>query len=103
MRVVDSHCHIDGPRFDEDREEVISRAREAGVVAMLNVGTGSPSDGSFEATLDLTRRHECVYGSAGIHPHDASEYSEEVEARLKQILNASDKMIAWGEIGLDYY
>jgi len=103
MRIVDSHCHIDGSRFDEDRDEVVLRAREAGVVAMLNVGTGSPSEDSFEKTLELTEMHECVYGAAGIHPHDAAEYSDEVERRLKRLIGASDKMIAWGEIGLDYY
>lgn len=103
MKIIDSHCHIDGPRFDEDRDEVVSRALEAGLVAMLNVGTGSPSEGSFEKTLELTQQYDCILGSAGIHPHDASEYTPEVEERLKRVLAASDKMIAWGEIGLDYY
>lgn len=103
MELIDSHCHIDGPRFDEDRDEVVRRALDAGVKAMLNVGTGSPSEDSFEKTLALTERYDCIYGSAGIHPHDASEYSDEVEERLRGVLNASEKMIAWGEIGLDYY
>lgn len=103
MRIVDSHCHIDGSRFDEDRAEVISRARDAGVISMLNVGTGSPSGDSFEKTLELTEAYDCVYGAAGIHPHDASEYSPVVEDRLKDVIGASDKMLAWGEIGLDYY
>jgi TatD DNase family protein len=103
MELIDSHCHIDGPQFDEDRDEVVRRALEAGVVAMVNIGTGSPSEDSFEKTLELTRQYECIYGSAGIHPHDAAEYSPEVEERLRRLINASDKMIAWGEIGLDYY
>lgn len=103
MKLIDSHCHIDGPLFDEDRDEVIGRALEAGVVAMLNVGTGSPEDDSFERTLELTKTYDCIYGSAGIHPHDASEFSDDVEERLKGLLGASDKMIAWGEIGLDYH
>lgn len=103
MRLIDSHCHIDGPRFDEDRDDAVRRALEAGVVAMLNVGTGSPSEDSFERTLALTEEYDLVYGSAGIHPHDASEYSDEVEERLRKLINSSGKMIAWGEIGLDYY
>ncbi|QQS42072.1 MAG: TatD family hydrolase [Acidobacteriota bacterium] len=103
MRLIDSHCHIDGPRFDEDRDEVVRRALEAGVKAMLNVGTGSPSEDSFEKTRALTEAYDCVYGSAGIHPHDASEYSEEVEERIRKVIRSSAKMIAWGEIGLDYY
>ncbi len=101
--LVDSHCHIDGERFDEDRVEVIQNALDAGVTAMLNVGTGSPEDGSFEKTLELAENYECIYGAVGIHPHDASEYDEEVERRLKNILRSSDKMLAWGEIGLDFY
>lgn len=103
MRLIDSHCHIDGPRFNEDRDEVIGRAIEAGVVAMLNIGSGSPSEDSFEKTFALAEEYACIYGAAGIHPHDASEYSPEVEERLKRLISASDKMIAWGEIGLDYY
>jgi TatD DNase family protein len=103
MKLVDSHCHIDGERFSEDREQVIKNAFDAGVVAMLNVGTGSVQEDSFEKTLDLTKKYQGIYGAVGIHPHDAVEYSEVVENRLKKILNSSEKMIAWGEIGLDFY
>ncbi len=101
--IIDSHCHIDGERFDEDREQVIQNALDSGVIAMMNIGTGSPKDDSFEKTLELTEKYECIYGSAGIHPHDAIEYDEAVEDRLKKIINSSEKMIAWGEIGLDFY
>lgn len=103
MKIIDSHCHIDGERFDDDRERVIQNALDSGVIAMMNVGTGSPKDDSFEKTLELTKKHDCVFGSAGIHPHDAVEYDEKVEERLKRIISSSEKMIAWGEIGLDFY
>lgn len=103
MNLVDSHCHIDGERFDEDRAEVIQRALDSGVAAMLNVGTGSPNDDSFEKTVDLAEENQCIYASLGIHPHDAVEYCEEVEQRLISLTKSSKKVIAWGEIGLDYY
>lgn len=103
MKLIDSHCHIDGEKFDEDREEVIQNALDAGVAAMLNVGTGSANDDSFEKTVELAEKYDCVFGSVGIHPHDASEYTDEVEKRLIHLLTSSKKIIAWGEIGLDYY
>ena len=102
-KVIDSHCHIDGERFADDQDAVIQNALDAGVMAMINVGTGSPKDDSFEKTLELTEEYACIYGAVGIHPHDASEYNEAVEKRLINILNSSEKMLAWGEIGLDYY
>lgn len=103
MELIDSHCHIDGEKFDEDRDEVIQNALDAGVVAMLNIGTGSPKDGSFEQTFELAEKYPNIYGAVGIHPHDAIEYDDAVEKRLIGILQSSEKMIAWGEIGLDYY
>jgi TatD DNase family protein len=103
MNLIDSHCHIDGEQFDADRAEIIKRAQDAGVKAMLNVGTGSPKDSSFEKTVELAEKYEMIYGSVGIHPHDASEYSDETEQRLINLIKLSEKMIAWGEIGLDFY
>ncbi len=103
MNLIDSHCHIDGEQFDEDRDSVIKNALEAGVKAMLNVGTGSPKEDSFEKTVILAEKNPCVYASVGIHPHDADEYSESVEQRLIALTKSSEKVIAWGEIGLDFY
>ncbi len=103
MRLVDSHCHIDGEQFDADRAEVIGRARAAGVTAMLNIGSGSPKDDSFERTVALSDEYELIYAAVGIHPHDAVEYDETVERRLIDLTRSSPKLIAWGEIGLDFY
>lgn len=103
MIFIDSHCHIDGPAFDEDREQVIQNAFESGVGAMLNVGTGSPQDDSFEKTVELAESFPNIYGSVGIHPHDAREYDQEVEKRLIGLTEKSRKIIAWGEIGLDFF
>jgi TatD DNase family protein len=103
MILVDSHCHIDGEQFDADREQIIENARIAGVFAMLNIGTGSPKDDSFEQTDKLTKDYDFIYGSVGIHPHDAIEYDEIVENRLINLIKNNPKLIAWGEIGLDFY
>ncbi len=103
MNLIDSHCHIDGEQFDEDRDSVIQNALKAGVKAMLNVGTGSPKEDSFEKTVELAEKNTCVYASVGIHPHDAIEYSDSVEQRLINLTKSNEKVIAWGEIGLDFY
>ncbi len=103
MIFIDSHCHIDGEQFDEDRAEVIQRALDAEVRLMLNVGTGSPKTDAFEKAVRLAETYQSVYSSVGIHPHDAVEYTDEVEMRLMNLARESEKVIAWGEIGLDFY
>src|SRR3954463_5821685 len=83
---VDSHAHIDGEEFDADRVEVVARAREAGVGAILNVGTGDPHGGNFERAVALTEEYEGVYAAAGVHPHDARLYTDAAERRLSGVL-----------------
>ncbi len=102
MNFIDSHCHIDGEQFDEDRDEVIQRAREAGVVAMLNIGTGDPHSDDFRRAVAVAERYDGVYASVGVHPHDAKLYDDAAEEHLVELAK-SEKVIAWGEIGLDYY
>src|ERR1043166_9132840 len=103
MILVDSHCHIDGPEFDADREEVITRARDAGVSTMLNVGTGDPQGGSFDRAVELSEKHEGVYAAVGVHPHDAKLFDDAAEQRLVNLVKKSRRVVAWGEIGLDYH
>jgi len=100
---VDSHCHIDGTEYDADREEVISRARDAGVEMMLNVGTGDPNSGTFERAVELAESHQTIYAAVGVHPHDAKLFDEAAEQRLLGLAKQSRRVIAWGEIGLDYH
>ena len=102
MIFIDSHCHIDGEQFDEDRDEVVERARVAGVTAMLNIGTGDPHSDDFRRAVAVAEKYENVYASVGVHPHDAMLYDDKAEQHLIE-LAASPKVIAWGEIGLDYY
>jgi TatD DNase family protein len=103
VQFVDSHCHIDGPEYDSDREEVIARACEAGVTTMLNVGTGDPHSGAFERAAELAEKHIEVYCAIGVHPHDAKLFDDAVEQRLRSLAKQSSRVIAWGEIGLDYH
>lgn len=103
MIFVDSHCHIDGEAFDADRDEVVRRAKDAGVKAMLNVGTGNPHGGEIAKAVEVAENYENVFASVGVHPHDAKEYNDKAENHLIDLVKSSKKVIAWGEIGLDFY
>ena len=99
---VDSHAHIDGEEFDADRDGVVARAREAGVRAILNVGTGDPHGGNFERAVAVAEKFEGVYAAVGVHPHDAKLYTEAAERLVLQFVR-SRRVVAVGEIGLDYH
>ena len=103
IHLVDSHCHIDGPEYDADRADVIARALEAGVTKMLNVGTGDPHSGAFERSVALAEQHGEVYCAIGVHPHDAKLFDVAAEHRLIALAKQSARVVAWGEIGLDYH
>jgi len=103
MIFVDSHCHIDGEAFDGDRDEVVGRAKAADVKMMLTVGTGNPLDGEIGRAVEIAERYENVFASVGVHPHDAKEYDERAETHLIDLVKSSKKVVAWGEIGLDFY
>ncbi|MBX3282127.1 MAG: TatD family hydrolase [Acidobacteria bacterium] len=103
MNLIDSHCHIDGEQFDGDRDEVVRRAKDVGVVAMLNVGTGDPNTDDFSRAVAVAEKYDNVYAAVGVHPHDAKLYDDKAENHLLELVNSSKKVIAWGEIGLDYY
>lgn len=100
---VDSHAHIDGPEYDTDREEVIVRAAEAGVTKILNVGTGDPHGTAFERAVDLSNRNEHIFAAVGVHPHDAKLFDDAAETKINDLIASHSKVIAWGEIGLDYH
>ena len=103
MIFVDSHCHIDGEAFDGDRDEVVRRANDAGVEMMLVVGTGNPHNGEVAKAIATAAKFENVFASVGVHPHDAKLYNDEAEEILINLVKSSSKVIAWGEIGLDFY
>ena len=101
MELIDSHAHIDFPQFAEDRDAMLERARAAGVTVLLAIGTG-PGPEKLDSALPFAELHDWIYATVGIHPHEAkavtTQHLEEL-ARLAQ----HRKVIAWGEIGLDYY
>ncbi|HEY1204340.1 MAG: TatD family hydrolase [Bryobacteraceae bacterium] len=99
MILADSHCHLDDPQFDADREAVIERARAAGVETMLAVGSGPPD---LEAGIRLAEGHAQIVASVGVHPHEAAKATPETFERLRELL-ANPKVVAIGEIGLDYH
>lgn len=103
MIFIDSHCHIDGEAFDIDRDEVVARARGAGVKAMLNIGTGKPHGDDFKKAVAVAERYENVFAAVGVHPHDAKLYDDKAENYLIELVKSSAKVIAWGEIGLDFF
>ncbi len=101
MKIIDSHCHLDNEQFDGDREAVIERALAAGVEHMLAIGSGDgPPD--LEAGIRLADRHPFFYASIGVHPHDAAKATAETYTRLAE-LQQHPKVVAVGEIGLDYH
>ncbi len=101
MSLVDSHCHLDDPQFEADRAAVIERAIRAGVTCLVAVGTGGgPPD--LEAGIRLADAHECVMATVGVHPHDACKADAGTWRKMEPLL-AHSRVIAVGEIGLDYH
>ena len=100
---IDSHAHIDGHEYDADREEVIQRALEADVRLIMNVGTGDPRSGELERAVRLCETHEHIYAAVGTHPHDARLYNDDAEERIRSLIKGNERVLAWGEIGLDYH
>lgn len=98
---VDSHCHLDGPRFDSDREQVIARACEAGIANILAVGTGD-GPGTLDCAIKISEQHDFIFATIGIHPHEAQLATDADFTQLEHLAR-KPKVIAWGEIGLDYY
>lgn len=101
MSLIDSHCHLDGPKFDEDREAAIERALEAGVTTLLAIGTGKgPPD--LEAGIQLADRYPHIYATVGVHPHDAAKATDRTIVELEALLR-HPKVLGLGEMGLDYH
>jgi len=97
--LIDTHCHLDFPQFDADRDAVIQRAKENGVDYLINIGSSLLGS---QASVELAKKYEFIYASVGIHPHEAdSSGAKEVDAIKK--LAIQNKVAAIGEIGLDYF
>jgi len=99
---IDSHAHIESDDFDADREATIQRALDAGIDIIVNVGNGDLSKDSHTAALRVAESHPFIYTTIGVHPHEARLLDAELTARLTD-WSQHPKVIAWGEIGLDYH
>jgi|SRR5579863_2730109 len=98
---IDSHAHLDGKQFASDQEAVIARAREAGVRNIVAIGNGDgPSN--FDCAIQLAEKYDFIYATVGIHPHEAKLADQAAYDRMAEIAR-HPKLIAWGEIGLDYF
>ena len=110
--LVDSHAHLEGKRFDTDREQVLQRAGQAGVEAILAIGIGD-GPGTLDCAIRLAKKQDAaesggirnrpkLYATVGIHPHEAALATDKDFAELEQLAKHPE-VIAWGEIGLDYF
>lgn len=98
--LVDSHCHLDFPDFAEELDEVVARARRAGLVRMVTIGTRVRR---FEEILAIARRYDDVSCTVGTHPHNAGEETDVTADQLVAIAEAHPEVVGIGECGLDYY
>jgi len=97
--LVDSHAHLEMKEFDPDRKEVIERARLAGVDCIVTVGTNL---GLSRKALSIARQYENIYATVGVHPHDVARADDKSFDELKALAE-DPKVVAYGEIGLDYF
>ena len=97
--IFDSHAHYDDKQFDEDREEVLAHLKDAGVERVVNISNGWDD---MLRSLALVEKYPFMYGTAGIHPCKVSDLNEERMEELRHYCRR-DKVVAVGEIGLDYY
>jgi TatD DNase family protein len=102
VQIVDSHAHLESEDFDVDRAEMLARARAAGVENILGIGSGGSGPDKLDAAIAVATDYDWIYATIGIHPQHAELAREEHYAKL-DALAKNPKVIAWGEIGLDYY
>ena len=100
MKLVDTHCHLDFPQYKDDLEEVLERASSKGVERIIVPGTNAASS---LAAVELAGRYKKIYAAVGIHPHEADKVTDEDIDALRKLAVEEEKIVAVGEIGLDYF
>jgi TatD DNase family protein len=98
--LIDTHCHLDFADFDEERDQLVERAHQAGVTQMVTISTRVRQ---LSTLLDLTERYPSVFCSVGTHPNNAGEELDIQAEDLVRLANAHEKVVAIGEAGLDYF
>lgn len=101
VRLIDSHCHLDFDSFRDDGDAVIARAREVGVARMITIGASGRFEANHEA-IDIASRHESVFATVGVHPHEASTVTARLLAEI-EALARNPVVVGIGETGLDYH
>ena len=99
MKLFDTHAHLDDERFDEDRELLIEKLKEENVSLVVNPGADMKTS---RAAIKLSEKYDFIYAAVGIHPHDVKDIKDEDLIELEQMAK-HEKVVAIGEIGLDYY
>ena len=97
--IIDTHAHYDDEQFDADRESLLAQMQDAGIGLIVNAGSTVPS---WDKIIKLTEEYPFLYGAIGVHPDEVGALDEEQFARMSALLD-QEKIIALGEIGLDYY
>lgn len=98
--MIDSHCHLADPQFADDLDEVLVRAKKAGITRMVTIADSLPE---AEKCIEIAERHMHVFATVGVHPHNAKEWKRGDGDKLKEMVERSKKVKAIGEIGLDYH
>jgi TatD DNase family protein len=98
---IDSHAHLEGHKFYSDRAEMLARACGADLERILAIGSGT-GPGTYDCALKIAEQHDWIFASTGLHPHEASVATDVDYAEMER-LATHPKLIAWGEIGLDYF
>lgn len=99
LELIDTHCHLDFPEFDADRDDVVKRAQEAGLKNIINIGS---SISNSKKAVELAARYDMVYASVGCHPHEADTADAGTLSQLEKLAREK-KVVAVGETGLDYF
>jgi TatD DNase family protein len=101
LQIIDSHAHLEFPQFDADRDAMLARARDAGIETILAIGSGTASD-RLDAAIPFAEKYDWIYATMGVHPHEAKLATAEWFAELSRLAK-HPRVLAWGEIGLDYF
>lgn len=101
MQIIDSHAHLEFPQFDADRDAMLARARDAGIEKILAIGSGTATN-RLDVAIPFAEKHDWIYATVGVHPHESKLATEEWFAELARLAK-HPRVLAWGEIGLDYF